>query len=166
MPPVEHCADENDECICQGTVYYGLKDCPFDKVPIDFMEMQEFGFSSRTVEGSIGCNSFEFSDPHHGSKKQCFCEADQTPQVKRCSMQDGNCKCKNGNIYYGLVESEGKSPISFDEMMEAGNFAYKWDVNGEFACNAHTFGSDPQPGKAKQCFCDDIGYEDLECIQE
>lgn len=69
QPPVDHCADENEECICQGTVYYGLKDCPFDMVPIDFMEMQEFGFSSRTVEGSIGCNSFEFSDPHHGSKK-------------------------------------------------------------------------------------------------
>lgn len=113
------------------------------------MEMQEFGYSSRTVDGSIGCNNFEFSDPAHGAVKQCFCEADQQPQVKRCAMQDGNCKCNGGNIYFGLVESEGTSPISFDGMLEAGNFAYKWDVNGEFACNSHTFGSDPQPGKAK-----------------
>jgi hypothetical protein len=55
-------------------------------------------------------------------------------------MQDGNCQCKGGNTYYGLLELEGHSPISFDEMLEGGNFAYKWDVNGDFACNAKTFG--------------------------
>lgn len=79
-------------------------------------------------------------------------------------MDGGSCACKNGNIYYGLLELDGHSPISFDELLEGGDFAYKWGVNGEFGCNAHTFGRDPQPGKAKQCFCDDIEYEDLECI--
>lgn len=76
MPPVEKCANENEECICSGTVYYGRKDCPFEGNVMGFLEMKDFGFSSRTVEGAIGCNSFEFSDPAHGSTKQCFCEAD------------------------------------------------------------------------------------------
>jgi hypothetical protein len=44
-------------------------------------------------------------------------------------------------------------------------FAVKYDVSGTVGCNAKTFGSDPQPGKAKQCFCDDIGFEDYECIE-
>ena len=44
-------------------------------------------------------------------------------------------------------------------------FAVKYDVNGDVPCSASTFGFDPQPGKAKQCFCDDIGYEDAECIE-
>lgn len=29
-PPVERCALEGDECICQGTVYYGVKNDPFE----------------------------------------------------------------------------------------------------------------------------------------
>jgi hypothetical protein len=107
------------------------------------MEMQDFGYSSRDVQGGIGCNSFEFQDPAHGAEKQCFCEANTAPQVKRCASQDGTCTCHGGNIYFGLLELDGKSPISFDEMMEGGDFAYKWDVNGDFPCNAHTFGRDP-----------------------
>jgi hypothetical protein len=45
-------------------------------------------------------------------------------------------------------------------------FAVKYNVSGTFDCNARTFGYDPQPGFAKQCFCDDIQYEDRECIEE
>jgi len=42
-------------------------------------------------------------------------------------------------------------------------FAYK-DVNGtgSVPCTAQTFGSDPTPGFAKQCFCDDIDARDTE----
>lgn len=45
-------------------------------------------------------------------------------------------------------------------------FAVKYDVKGEVLCNTKTFGSDPQPGKAKQCFCDDIEFEYKEDVQE
>lgn len=45
-------------------------------------------------------------------------------------------------------------------------FAVKYDVKGEVLCNTKTFGSDPQPGKAKQCFCDDIDYEWKEDVED
>lgn len=46
------------------------------------------------------------------------------------------------------------------------SFAVKYNVSGVVDCNKRTFGGfDPQPGIAKQCFCDDIGYEDYDCIE-
>jgi hypothetical protein len=37
--------------------------CPFDDVPLDFNEMQEYGFVSMgVVEGSIQCNNMEFGE--------------------------------------------------------------------------------------------------------
>lgn len=45
-------------------------------------------------------------------------------------------------------------------------FAVKMNVSGSVQCTDKTFGFDPQPGYAKQCFCDDIEYEDAECIEE
>lgn len=84
--------------------------------------------------------------------------------MKRCATQDGTCKCNGGNVFYGLLEVEGSSPASFDDMYMT-SFAVKYDVNGAVQCNTKTFGFDPQPGKAKQCYCDDIEYEDKECIE-
>jgi hypothetical protein len=40
------------------------------------------------------------------------------------------------------------------------------NVSGSVQCNTKTFGIDPQPGYAKQCFCDDIEYEDAESVEE
>jgi len=75
------------------------------------------------------------------------------------------CKCNKGNVFFGLVEVDGYSPAGFDDMY-GNSFAVKWNVTGEVACNEKTFGFDPQPGYAKQCFCDDIEYEDEECIRD
>lgn len=69
-------------------------------------------------------------------------------------------------MFYSPLEIEGKQPAGIDDMLERSGFAVKYDVNGDYACNAKTFGSDPYPGQAMQCFCDDIGYEDRECIEE
>lgn len=68
-PPVQKCGLEKDktDCVCTGTVYYGRANCPFDDAPLDFMEMKDFGFVSRQVDGAIGCNSFEFGDPVRGA---------------------------------------------------------------------------------------------------
>lgn len=67
-------------------------------------------------------------------------------------------------VFFGLVEVDGHSPANFDEMF-GNSFAAKFDVDGNVNCNEKAFGFDPQPGKAKQCFCDDIGYEDRECVE-
>lgn len=128
------------------------------------MEMKDYSYVSRQVDGAIPCGNMEFGDPIRGASKQCFCEADAQPQVKRCATQDGTCRCNGGNVFFGLLEVDGWSPASFDEIWSAA-FAVKYNVTGEVQCNSHTFGFDPQPGKAKQCFCDDIGYEDKECIE-
>lgn len=67
-------------------------------------------------------------------------------------------------MFFGLFEVEGNSPASYDDVLENA-FAAKFNADGVYDCNAQTFGFDPQPGKAKQCFCDDIGYEDRESIE-
>ena len=132
------------------------------------MEMMDSGYSSRTVEGSIACNNQEFGDPVHGQKKQCFCEANLEPKVKRCALEGGTCSCANGNVFLGLLSEEGSSDkLEFDDFLE-NEFVVKYNFTGDIMCDAgpHGFGSDPQKGKAKQCFCDDIEYEDRECIEE
>jgi hypothetical protein len=68
-------------------------------------------------------------------------------------------------VFYGLVEVDGYAPAGFDDLY-SNAFAVKWNVKGEVECNDKTFGFDPQPGYAKQCFCDDIEYEDRESIEE
>lgn len=140
---MERCAEkEGDECECSGTVFYGRKTCPFDDVPLGYIEMRDYGFNSRQIEGTIKCNNAEFGDPARGVAKQCFCEPDQEKQVKRCAGQDGMCKCNKGNVFFGLVEVDGYAPAGFDDMY--GNaFAVKWNVTGEVACNEKTFGFDP-----------------------
>lgn len=76
--PVERCAEkEGAECECSGTVYYGRKTCPFDETPLNYIEMRDYGFNSRQIEGTIMCNNAEFGDPAKGFAKQCFCEPDQ-----------------------------------------------------------------------------------------
>lgn len=52
-PAAEFCADEGQECNCDGTVYYGGKFCPFDGGVVGFAEMKEGSYVSRSVEGSI-----------------------------------------------------------------------------------------------------------------
>ena len=69
-------------------------------------------------------------------------------------------------MFYSPLEINGVQPASFNDMFEKSGFAVKYDVNGDYTCNSKTFGSDPYPGQAMQCFCDDIEYEDKQCIQE
>ena len=138
--------------------------CPYEGEALGLGEMKDYNFVSRQVEGSIACNNYEFGDPTPGHPKACFCEPDNRPQVKRCAADGGDCTCRGGNVFYGLLEVDGATPASFEEMW-TNAFAVKYDVSGTVGCNARTFGLDPQPGKAKQCFCDDIGFEDYECIE-
>jgi hypothetical protein len=128
--PVERCAEkEGAECECSGTVYYGRKTCPFDDTPLNYIEMRDYGFTSRQVEGTIMCGNNEFTDPAQGFPKQCFCEPDQEPQVKRCAGEDGTCKCNKGNVFYGLVEVDGYAPAGFDDLY-SNAFAVKFNVSG------------------------------------
>lgn len=79
-------------------------------------------------------------------------------------MEGGACQCQGGNVFYGLLEVDGMSPAGFDEMY-GDSFAVKYNVSGTIDCTEKAFGVDPQPGKAKQCFCDDIQQEDEESIE-
>jgi|TARA_B110000305_G_C19143560_1_gene494666 hypothetical protein len=62
-------------------------------------------------------------------------------------MEGDGCTCKNGNVFFGLLESEG-AQIGFDDFLE-NEFKVKYGYNGEIQCTSKGFGSDPQPGKAK-----------------
>jgi hypothetical protein len=128
--------------------------------------MKDYSFVTREVEGSIQCGNREFPDPVPGKEKQCFCEQNNQPQVKRCASEDGSCQCNGGNVFFGTItDNEGHNPASFDDMFTY-SFAVKYNVTGTVDCNKRTFaGFDPQPGFAKQCFCDDVGYEEYDNIE-
>lgn len=57
-------------------------------------------------------------------------------------------------------------PAHFDDIWMNSPFAVKYNVSGSVICNSKTFnGKDPLPGKAKQCFCDDIEYNTKEMVE-
>jgi hypothetical protein len=55
---VEKCANEGEECICLGTVYYGL--------PTSFDDMIKEPHMIQDSQGSIQCNNDVFGDPIRG----------------------------------------------------------------------------------------------------
>jgi hypothetical protein len=62
---VTFCANENGNCQCQGTVYYGA----------------DGAFRSKIANGNIGCNSHEFGDASPGKVKSCYCSHDPSRQL-------------------------------------------------------------------------------------
>jgi hypothetical protein len=89
--------------------------------------MKTFPHKIKEVNGSIGCNNLELGDANPGQPKQCFCQGEQKPTVKRCGLEGEDCRC-DGTAYFGKLEVEGKSPALFGEIFKS-MFAYK-DVNG------------------------------------
>ena len=156
--PVERCALESEktDCVCLGKVYYGQLEVG-DESPASFESMKaDKKFVVIDSKGSLGCNNEDIgSDPVPGKAKQCFCEKGAKPEVKRCGYDDDDCTCK-GNIFYGILELDKKKPVAFKDMLGE-DFQYK-ESNGKtpVKCAASSFGKDPQPGKAKQCYCDGI----------
>ena len=75
------CADEGDECICNGNVYFATK-VNGDKELADFDDIMEAGFAivDSGNSGSISCTSESFAnaDPAPKDAKQCFCDERKT----------------------------------------------------------------------------------------
>lgn len=64
--------------------------------------------------------------------------------------------CK-GHVYYGSYEMDGyKSPIDFWTMTSDYFTVNQANNTQNVTCNATSFeDTDPNPGKPKQCYCDD-----------
>ena len=109
---------DKTECVCIGKVYYGQLEVGDETLaPFELMKAQK-KYKALDSKGSIGCNSADFGgDPAPGLKKQCFCEKGAKPEVKRCGLDDDDCKCK-GNIFYGALELGKKKPAAFADMLE------------------------------------------------
>jgi len=63
------CAHENEICICDGLVKYGVGRT-----------------YSKYSSGSIECSNREFGDPIHGKEKDCFCFPDGGDTLPSCAV--------------------------------------------------------------------------------
>lgn len=76
------CADEGDECICNGHVYFASRLQADRATPATFMDTLENGFavldSNNTGTVSCSSDSFEGADPAPDAAKQCFCDDRKT----------------------------------------------------------------------------------------
>jgi hypothetical protein len=73
------CADDGDDCLCSGVVFYMKK---MDKVatPVDFWDAMPFGYTlnqvNETYNNHIMCTRQNFEDvnPLPGEDKVCMCD--------------------------------------------------------------------------------------------
>lgn len=72
------CADEGDECICNGHVYFAPRFELDNTTPAGFYYIQEnpFAITDANNTGTLTCSSdsFEDADPSPEVAKQCFCD--------------------------------------------------------------------------------------------
>jgi hypothetical protein len=73
------CANEGENCLCNGYVAYGVKmnpDDPTKVATLDDMAMVPYAVNDANNTKSIKCASsnFEMADPLPGGAKQCFCD--------------------------------------------------------------------------------------------
>lgn len=72
------CADEGDDCMCNGHVYFSSRFQEDHSTPATFIDVLESGFAiiDANNTGSVSCSSdsFEGSDPSPETAKQCFCD--------------------------------------------------------------------------------------------
>jgi hypothetical protein len=72
------CADEGDECLCNGHVYFSSRFKADKTTPAEFSDVLGMGFTivDANNTGSVSCtsDSFEGADPTPEYPKQCFCD--------------------------------------------------------------------------------------------
>lgn len=86
---------------------------------------------------------------------QCFCEPRIPRKPKWCAKEGGDCKCQNGNLFFGSAGSKTSGNSTFVEMLKDPYTSKK--ISGSQAslpCSSKAFGFDPNPGISKHCFCD------------
>jgi hypothetical protein len=90
-------------------------------------------YFTNVFTGGAGCNNSTFGDPDPGSVKHCDTAATTWTY---CADENGQCTFSGTkSVLYGAN----------------GNFWVKTLIGGA-ACNNTTFGGDPIPGTAKQCY--------------
>lgn len=73
------CANEGENCLCNGWVAYGVKQSPEDPsrvATLEEMTMAPFAVNDANNTKSIKCaaSSFEMADPSPNGAKQCYCD--------------------------------------------------------------------------------------------
>jgi len=95
-------------------------------------------YVEKMVSPGMGCNNITFGDPHYGVHKLCWACEDMMPS--------SSC--------WTIVASEHRTiSLPGTQMVRFGTatqYVEKMVTNGQ-KCNSLTFGSDPAPGKRKQC---------------
>jgi hypothetical protein len=72
------CADEGDDCLCNGHVYFAPRYKADHTTPAKFFDILSDSFTlvDANGTGSVSCtsDSFEGADPIPDFAKQCFCD--------------------------------------------------------------------------------------------
>lgn len=73
------CANEGEQCLCNGWVAYGVKQDPYEPelvADVECMTSVPFAINDANNTKSVTCASstFEMADPLPGGNKQCYCD--------------------------------------------------------------------------------------------
>ena len=72
------CADEGDDCLCNGHVYFSSRFKADKSTPAEFSDVLGMGFTivDANNTGTVTCTSdtFDGADPSPDTAKQCFCD--------------------------------------------------------------------------------------------
>ena len=112
----DHCAsewNENDECKCDGVVYYGT-----------WKSIMEKNFKQKKVTGSIPCTSTEFGNFLQGTIKSCYCKENKLVSQLRLEQQNKHALLKQEYLLKIQAAKDGK-PIQNTTSQE-----YHWVVLG------------------------------------
>ena len=98
---VEKCGNENQDCKCNGRVFYGRKKAADNSEITTFKDLLSWNYEHAPSQTSVGCNNIQFKDVAVGTLKQCFCERDakQLPFVQAEEGDDSKHFCK-GPVFY------------------------------------------------------------------
>lgn len=76
------CADEGDDCLCNGHVYFAPRNKHDHSTPANFMDIlgDDYTLVDANGTGTVSCtsDSFEGADPLPEYAKQCFCDDRKT----------------------------------------------------------------------------------------
>jgi hypothetical protein len=90
---MKKCSDEGGQCECDSYILYGEE--KNGKINKD----SNFTRKAADASGVTDCTNGIFGDPLPGVGKACFCKSgativeNETPRMKKCSDEGGNCKC-------------------------------------------------------------------------
>ena len=132
-----------------------------------FQLVSNFGYRTKAFKPNkrFACHGRTWGkDVAPNYRKQCFCEARPRKAPIVCAKEGQMCRNCNGVVFYGIRMLNGRVS-SLDDMLKK-NYRWKETTSKKnLKCTNKIFGGDPNRGRQKQCYCDDVKYIDIAKIK-